>query len=43
MLFKGYAAEDAEWPSEMLDVRRAAARAKYGHLIGRVPALPDSP
>ena len=30
MLLKGYEAEDGEWPSEMLDVRRDAAREKYG-------------
>ena len=42
MLLKGYEAEDAEWPSEMLDVRREAAQAKYGDLVERVPALPDS-
>ena len=35
MLLKGYEAEDAEWPSEMLDVRREAARAKYGDLSTR--------
>ena len=29
--------------SEMLDVRRQAARAKYGDLVDRIPALPDSP
>jgi hypothetical protein len=33
MLLKGYEAEDDEWPSEMLDVRREAACAKYGELI----------
>jgi alkylation response protein AidB-like acyl-CoA dehydrogenase len=33
MLLKGYDAESAEWPSEMLDVRREAARAKYGALV----------
>ena len=43
MLLKGYDAEDGEWPSEMLDVRREAAREKYGALVGSVPALPDSP
>ena len=43
MLLKGYEAEDGDWPSEMLDVRRDAAREKYGSLVGRVPALPDSP
>jgi len=35
MLLKGYEAEDGDWPSEMLDVRREAARAKYGELVGR--------
>jgi acyl-CoA dehydrogenase len=43
MLLKSYDAEDGDWPSEMLDVRREAARDKYGALVGRVPALPDSP
>jgi acyl-CoA dehydrogenase len=43
MLLKGYEAEDGDWPSEMLDVRRDAARRKYGALVGSVPALPDSP
>jgi hypothetical protein len=43
MLLKGYEAEDAEWPSEMLDIRRAAARAKYGELVDQVPALADLP
>lgn len=33
MLLKGYEAEEGDWPSEMLDVRRAAARAKYGDLV----------
>ncbi|MGB9305803.1 MAG: acyl-CoA dehydrogenase, partial [Mycobacterium sp.] len=40
MLLKAYQAEDGDWPSEMLDVRREAVRAKYGD---RVPALADSP
>jgi hypothetical protein len=43
MLLKGYEAEEGDWPSEMLDVRRAAARDKYGTLVGSVPSLPDSP
>jgi acyl-CoA dehydrogenase len=43
MLLKGYEAEDAEWPSELLGIRREAARAKYGDLVEHVPALPDSP
>ncbi len=43
MLLKGYQAEEGEWPSEMLDVRREAARKKYAGLVDRVPALPDSP
>src|SRR5580692_4153629 len=30
MLLKNVEAESAEWPSEMLDVRREAVRAKYG-------------
>ena len=42
MLLKGYEAEDAEWPSELLDVRREAAKKKYGGLVEHVPALPDS-
>ncbi|HSS23833.1 MAG TPA: acyl-CoA dehydrogenase family protein, partial [Mycobacterium sp.] len=42
MLLKGYEAEDAEWPSELLDARREAARAKYGGLVEHVPSLPDS-
>jgi hypothetical protein len=42
MLLKGYEAEDAEWPSETLDIRREAARAKYGDLVEHVPSLPDS-
>jgi acyl-CoA dehydrogenase len=42
MLLKGYEAEDAVWPSELLDVRREAAKAKYGDLVERVPVLPDS-
>ncbi len=41
MLLKSYEAEEGEWPSEMLDVRREAARTKYAGLIDRVPALPD--
>jgi acyl-CoA dehydrogenase len=41
MLFKGYEAEGAEWPSEMLDVRREAARAKYGGLVDHTRARPD--
>lgn len=41
MLLKGYEAEEGDWPSEMLDVRREAARKKYAGLIDRVPALPD--
>ncbi|OBH13785.1 acyl-CoA dehydrogenase [Mycobacterium sp. E1715] len=43
LLLKGYEAEDAEWPSELLDIRREAARTKYGDRIDRVPALPDKP
>jgi len=27
----------------MLDIRRAAARAKYGELVDQVPALADLP
>ncbi len=40
MLLKDYQAEDPEWPSEFADVRIAAAKAKYGNLIDRIPALP---
>jgi acyl-CoA dehydrogenase len=43
MLLKNYEAEDPEWPSELLDIRLEAAKAKYGSLVNRVPALPDSP
>ncbi|EUA19209.1 acyl-CoA dehydrogenase domain protein [Mycobacterium xenopi 4042] len=42
MLLKNYQAEDPEWPSELLDKRVEAARAKYGDLLDRIPALPDS-
>ncbi len=42
MLLRSYEAEEGEWPSEMLDVRRAAAREKYGALVGSVPAHPHS-
>jgi acyl-CoA dehydrogenase len=42
MLLKNYEAEDPEWPSELLDNRLQAARAKYGKLVDRIPALPDS-
>ncbi len=40
LLLKGYEAEDPEWPSEFLDTRIAAAHAKYGDRIDRIPALP---
>jgi alkylation response protein AidB-like acyl-CoA dehydrogenase len=40
LLLKDYEAEDPEWPSELLDNRIAAAEAKYGDLVERVPALP---
>jgi hypothetical protein len=43
MLLKNVEPESPEWPSELLDLRREAARAKYGDLVDRVPALPDSP
>ncbi|MGH3552758.1 MAG: acyl-CoA dehydrogenase family protein, partial [Mycobacterium sp.] len=43
MLLKNYEAESPEWPSEMLDNRLEAAKAKYGAVVDRVPALPDSP
>jgi hypothetical protein len=33
MLLKNVEAESAEWPSEMLDIRREAVRAKYGEPI----------
>jgi hypothetical protein len=33
MLLKNVEAESAEWPSEMLDIRREAVRAKYGKPI----------
>jgi alkylation response protein AidB-like acyl-CoA dehydrogenase len=35
MLLKNYDAESPEWPSEMLDIRRETARAKYGDLVDR--------
>lgn len=40
LLLKGYDAEDPEWPSEFLDNRIEAARAKYGDLVDRIPAPP---
>jgi alkylation response protein AidB-like acyl-CoA dehydrogenase len=40
MLLKDYEAEDPQWPSEFLDNRIEAARAKYGDLIDRIPAVP---
>ncbi|CAN5414879.1 acyl-CoA dehydrogenase family protein [soil metagenome] len=40
LVLKGYDAEDPEWPSEFLDHRIEAARAKYAGVIDRVPALP---
>lgn len=40
LLLKDYDAEDPEWPSEFLDNRIQAARAKYAGVIDRVPALP---
>lgn len=42
LILKGYDAEDPEWPSEYLDNRIEAARAKYAGVIDRVPALPIS-
>lgn len=42
MLLKGYDAEDGDWPSEMLDVRRAAALKKYAGLVDRVPSPPGA-
>lgn len=43
LLLKDYDAEDPEWPSEFLDNRIEAARAKYGDVIDRIPAVPVSP
>ncbi|WP_167096835.1 acyl-CoA dehydrogenase family protein [Mycobacterium sp. DL592] len=43
MVLKGYEAEDPLWPSEFLSNRVERARAKYGHLVDRIPALPVSP
>jgi acyl-CoA dehydrogenase len=40
LLLKHYEAEDPEWPSEFLDNRIAAVKAKYGDQVNRVPALP---
>ena len=40
LLLKDYEAEDPEWPSEFSDTRIAAAQAKYGDLVDRIPALP---
>ena len=40
LLLKGYQAEDPEWPSEFLDNRVRAARARYGDLLDRIPAVP---
>ncbi|HLS00183.1 acyl-CoA dehydrogenase family protein [Mycolicibacillus parakoreensis] len=40
LLLKGYEAEDPEWPSEFLDNRIAAARAKYGDRVDPIPAVP---
>lgn len=40
MFLKDYQAQDPEWPSEFADVRIAAAKAKYGDRIDRIPALP---
>lgn len=42
LILRGYDAEDPEWPSEYLDNRIEAARAKYAGVIDRVPALPIS-
>jgi alkylation response protein AidB-like acyl-CoA dehydrogenase len=42
MLLKDYQPEDPEWPSEFMDSRIAAARAKYGDRLDRIPALPRS-
>jgi alkylation response protein AidB-like acyl-CoA dehydrogenase len=43
MVLKEYEAEDPMWPSEFLSNRIERARAKYGHLVDRIPALPVSP
>jgi alkylation response protein AidB-like acyl-CoA dehydrogenase len=40
LLLKNYDGEDPEWPSELRDIRLAAARAKYADLV---PSLVDSP
>ncbi len=40
LLLKDYEAEDPEWPSEFLDNRIEAARAKYGDRLDRIPAVP---
>jgi hypothetical protein len=42
LLLKEYEAEDPLWPSEFADNRIAAAKAKYGDRIDRIPALPRS-
>jgi alkylation response protein AidB-like acyl-CoA dehydrogenase len=41
LLLKDYQAEDPQWPGEFLDNRIEAARAKYGDLIDRIPAVPS--
>ncbi len=43
MLLKDYEAEDPEWPSEFLDVRIAAAQAKYGDRVSQIPLVPPAP
>lgn len=40
MLLKGYEPEDPEWPSEFMDVRIEAARAKYGDRVSPIPCVP---
>ena len=40
LILKGYDAEDPEWPSEYLDNRIEAARAKYAGVVDQIPALP---
>lgn len=42
-ILKGYEAEDPVWPSEFMTNRIERAREKYGHLVDRIPALPDAP
>jgi alkylation response protein AidB-like acyl-CoA dehydrogenase len=41
LLLKDYPPEDPQWPSESLDNRLQAARAKYGAVIDHIPAVPS--